>query len=268
MKRALASVASQDYPNLDVVVSDNGPVDEHVTRVVEEARRIIPSLRYVRNATDIGPIGNFAALLNNAHGEYFMWLADDDEITPNYVSELASALDADPTAAAATAHWRLMTDEALGRLVPTTTYPEPSWPARAIRFLWNADDAFFYGLHRTSTLRSGSFPGYWWPNRKVIWNWGYVFLFDEVLRGRIVSVASATNAEFINHDYTDKEHELQASLLPGRLRAVIRRLNVHWLYWRKLVRVGGMAPLPLFILVSALSLAREMGTGLLRGFRR
>jgi glycosyltransferase involved in cell wall biosynthesis len=255
LRRALASVARQDYANLEVLVADNASPGEETARVVESFRESIPGLRYVKHGARLDILENFMFVLRSARGEYFMWLADDDEISPNYISSLAALLDADPSTAAAAGHWVLMESEQRGRVMPTSSYPHSHSLMRAVRFIWHSDDAFFYALHRTACIREARFPGYWWPNRAVLNNWAYVYLLDIVLRGRVV-LAPTTSVQFINHDYTSKSY---ANRRPsaGRLAAeVFRRINVHALYWQKCASAFTPFVLPLVFLVSLGSFAR------------
>src|SRR5439155_795378 len=92
LARALRSVARQDYPNLEVLVADNATPGDETPRVVDSFMASIPNLKYIKHARDIGSFHNFMFLLRAAEGEYFMWLADDDEVSPNYVSSLVVLL--------------------------------------------------------------------------------------------------------------------------------------------------------------------------------
>jgi GT2 family glycosyltransferase len=256
LRRALDAVARQDHVNLEVIVADNATPGDPNAALVDSYRGRIPGLRYVRHSQNIGSLPNFMFLLGAAHGEYFMWLADDDEISPDYVSSLASLLDSDATAAAAAGHWILMEDEKRGRVMPTSSFPQRYALVRALRFIWHSDDAFFYALHRTACLRQATFPGYWWPNRGVFLNWAYVYLLDVVLRGRVV-LASRSTVQFINHDYTQKSYALTRRTPGGVAADVLRRLNVHVLFWRKCVAALSPIVLPAIMAASLASFTRQ-----------
>jgi glycosyltransferase involved in cell wall biosynthesis len=256
LRRALAAVAAQTYPHLDVIVADNHSAGTEAAQVVGEFTAVIPNLRYVRHERNIGAIENFFYLLSVAHGEYFMWLADDDEVSPNYVAALSELLDRDPGAASAAGHWQLMRSESDGQLMPTSAFPQRSALQRVLRFIWRSDDAFFYALHRTAVLRRARFEGYGWPNRRVFLNWAYVLLFDMVLRGRILLPADSS-VRFINHDYTEKDYVGTRATVFGVVMHVTRRFNVHWLYWKKSFANLNPLYLPLIVLTSIASLVRE-----------
>ena len=263
LERALTAVARQDYPNVEVLVADNATPGDAPRRVVESFRGSIAGLAYIRHEESIGPRNNFMYLLRAAKGTYFMWLADDDEISANYVSSLVAMLESNPDASSAAGHWLLMRSERDGQLMPTSSYPQKSALARALRFVWRSDDAFFYGLHRTDILRHATFPGYSWPNREAMLNWAYVYLLDVVLRGRVL-IARDTSVQFINHDYTLKSYASGGRSLARLASHVLRRINVHYLYWKKCARILSPPALPLVVAASVASLLREGGTFALR----
>lgn len=267
LARALAAVAKQDYANLEVLVADNATPGDETGRVVESYRRSIPGLSYIRHEKNIGSLDNFMFLLGAAKGRYFMWLADDDEISPNYVTSLVALLESDPGASSAAGHWVLMQNEQDGRLMPTSSYPQRSALARVLRFVWRSDDAFFYALHRTDVLRQASFRGYWWPNREVLLNWAYVYLLDMVLKGRVL-IAQDTSVQFINHDYTQKSYQTKGRSLAGAFAHACRRVNVHYLYWEKCARVLSPLSIPVVVATSLVSMFREGGTFALRRVMR
>ena len=257
LARALASVSRQDYSNLQVLVSDNASGGSATKRVVDRFKPVIRSLEYVRHERPVPVTSNFLSLLDRASGEYFMWLADDDEISPNYVSCLAALLEADGDVACAAGHWVFLRSEGSpGTVERASNYPERSAMRRVVRFVWRSDDAFFYGLHRTSVLRQASFRGFWWPNRHILKNWAYVFLLDVVLRGRVVLSPDPT-VQFINHEYTAKSYASHRGSAARVLAFASRRLNVHYLYWDKCARRLSPFVMPLIVGTSMVSLCRE-----------
>lgn len=86
LKRAIESVLAQDYPNFELIISDNASTDGTQT-ICEDFYRRDNRIRYLRQASNVGPIANFEAVLDAARGEFFMWLADDDWLDPHYVAE-------------------------------------------------------------------------------------------------------------------------------------------------------------------------------------
>ncbi len=88
LQEALRSALEQTYPNIEVIVSDNCSKDD-TERVVQGFRS--PRLRYFRHETNIGANNNFNFCLEQARGEYFQLLQDDDTIDRDYISTCLEA---------------------------------------------------------------------------------------------------------------------------------------------------------------------------------
>jgi len=258
LRRTLECVANQDYPNLEVIIADNCTPGSDVMVVVESYRNKIKNLRYIKRITNIGLAKNSLGLIDIASGKYFMWLADDDEITKNYVSSLVQLLEDNPDASCAMGNWVCMVNEKEKRLMKTTNLPQRSPFHRALHFVWKTDDAFCYGIHRTSLLREVSIPDYWWPNRNSLVNTAYILLLDIVLSGRVL-LTEDQSVQWINHSYTQKYYERKESksFIESIFIHIMRRINVHCIYWKKISQsIGFLVFIPIAF-VSLISLGKE-----------
>jgi glycosyltransferase involved in cell wall biosynthesis len=93
LRKAIESVLSQDYKNIELIISDNASSDE--TRMCcEEYGSRDTRIRYIRQPINCGMTANFREVLAHATGEYFMWLSDDDWLGPSYISRCISELEA------------------------------------------------------------------------------------------------------------------------------------------------------------------------------
>lgn len=90
---ALDSLLAQDYPNLELLVSDNASTDgtEEIARRYAAAH---PAVRYHRFDANRGPTANFQFVLDEARGRYFMWAAGHDLWSGTYVSSCVRLLEA------------------------------------------------------------------------------------------------------------------------------------------------------------------------------
>jgi glycosyltransferase involved in cell wall biosynthesis len=88
LRAAVQSALDQTYPNLEVVISDNGSVDH-----TEELIRSIadPRIRYFKQEQNLGVTGNFNFCVQQARGAYFLLLCDDDLIDPDFVETCMDA---------------------------------------------------------------------------------------------------------------------------------------------------------------------------------
>jgi len=94
---ALQSLLAQDYPHFELIISDNHSADrtEEICRqfAARDAR-----IRYLRQPQNQGMPWNFACVVREAQGEYFMWAAHDDLFDPAYIRKCLEKLAAHPQA--------------------------------------------------------------------------------------------------------------------------------------------------------------------------
>lgn len=95
LPRAVTSLLAQDYPNIEIVISDNASSDG-TQALCEEFRRQDSRVHYIRQALNIGVTANFAETFSQSHGRYYMSIGDDDWLEPNYVSQCMKVLLQEP----------------------------------------------------------------------------------------------------------------------------------------------------------------------------
>lgn len=258
IRRALASVAAQSYRDFVLVISDNAGKDPETLAAVREMSDDLPNVVLVAQKENIGALGNFKFVLAAAETEYFMWLSDDDEISPDYLEELVGLLDADPGAVTAMGKWMHMTSPTDG-VVRSQIRPEGTQRMqRLFHFVaGNADDSAFYGVHQTDCLRQSRVLNYLPPNRGVLTNFCYLLLFDMLWLGRFRFGRSAT---WICHNYSEKEYDRAlARGVRDRLKTLLRRLNLYAIYIGKTARKGPIL-IPAILVASLLGITRDIVT--------
>jgi glycosyltransferase involved in cell wall biosynthesis len=97
LERAVRSALAQDHPALEVLVSDDASPDPAVAAVGGALARADQRVRFVAQPRNLGHAGNYQWVLEQAGGDYFMWLSDDDWLDPDYVSRCLAALRDDPS---------------------------------------------------------------------------------------------------------------------------------------------------------------------------
>ncbi len=267
LRRALESVAQQDYQPLEVIVADNATEGDEVSSVIAAFRDRIVGLRYVRHATNIGAVDNFEFCLAEAAGDFFMWLADDDELAANSLAALAQPLQSDSSIVTVVPYWRLMRSPHTGRAIEQRVYESHSALRRVVRYVWRANDAFYYAMHRRTELLKCRFRPFLWPNATLGYNATYPFLMTLVLAGRIVSVRDP-RVEWINHSYSEKSYAGPGSLLVYVPKYVLRRLNLHAIYFTQVYRGLGILAALVVVPVSMASLAVEFAREFVRRLRQ
>jgi glycosyltransferase involved in cell wall biosynthesis len=155
LPQALESLLTQDFDDVEVVISDNASVDDTPELCAAYAARD-PRIRYVRNERNLGSIPNFNRLVGLARGEYFKWAAHDDWCEPEFVRRCVEVLDADPGVVLCHAK-ATRVDEAGDTMVVDLDPLDVRSPDPAERFrqvLWSLRAIYpIYGVIRTEALR-------------------------------------------------------------------------------------------------------------------
>lgn len=158
LRRAIESAQAQTYPNLEIVVSDNGSTDD-----TEQICRALCSndvrIRYFRQDANMGPTDNFLFVLRQARGLFFMWLADDDWVDADYVAKCVAVHRADPGFAvvAGLAHGYLA-----GAPIGDGDFlnlHHPSAASRVLKYYSQVgENSIHYGVMRTAVLAKCEYP--------------------------------------------------------------------------------------------------------------
>lgn len=97
----LDSIAAQSRPPDELVVCDDGSIDDTIARVRAFAERAPFPVRLHEAAGEpLGPADNFARAMTAAHGDIVVLCDQDDVWEPNRLATTAEALDRRPSAVA------------------------------------------------------------------------------------------------------------------------------------------------------------------------
>lgn len=91
IREALDSLLAQTFADFELIISDNASTDA-TQSICEEYERRDPRVRYVRQAENKGAVANFQFVLDQAHGELFMWAAYDDLWAPDFLMDAMTLL--------------------------------------------------------------------------------------------------------------------------------------------------------------------------------
>jgi glycosyltransferase involved in cell wall biosynthesis len=93
--RTLTSIWQQEYPNLEIVISDNCSTDG-TQEVIQELCKEHSEIKFFRQESNLGMIPNFEFVLKKSSGKYFMWVADDDALEPGILMKYITFLEKHP----------------------------------------------------------------------------------------------------------------------------------------------------------------------------
>jgi glycosyltransferase involved in cell wall biosynthesis len=169
--RAIDSLLAQDYPNIELIVSDNGSTDGTEAIGRDYAKRF-EKIRYIRQATNLGACPNFNFVLGEATGEYFMWAADHDLHEPTFVSRCVAALEAGPDAVLAYPQTLLIDEDGkvIEEMDDQIDLEQASALARYKHLIWNLSlSNMVYGVaRRRAMVAAGGYKDVLAPDRLVL----------------------------------------------------------------------------------------------------
>ncbi|MBI2513783.1 MAG: glycosyltransferase family 2 protein [Opitutae bacterium] len=108
---AIASALRQDYPNLEILISDDASTDDSVA-VIRRLAASDPRVRIVSQPRNLGMVAHWNWCLRETRGAYIKFLFGDDAFNSAHaISRLVDLLETHPSAVIATCARRVM-DEA------------------------------------------------------------------------------------------------------------------------------------------------------------
>ena len=225
---------------------------------------VVPETILLSQKKNLGIYGNKTFLVKYAKTEFFCWLADDDEISSNYLEELYKLLNKNNQISSACGKCKLLYNNKVNYFKPNYL-SSSNKSIRIINFIflsnYHFDDSFFYSLHRLKYLKKLSFNGYFFPNKDIFTNWCFVYLFELLLESPIIY---SEKTELIMHVYTTKYYKrsIRVFSLISKLKASVRRINVYLYYCQKTI-LNSPIHLPLVLMLSLIGFFRDIKKSLI-----
>lgn len=206
LMRAIESIKSQTYRNLEIIVSDNGSTDPDIERLIKAFVAEDPRVTCTLHPQNRGAFFSFRFLLKQAKGKYFIWLADDDYWCPTYIEHLLASHQQSGAALtygrAAIADLHVQGEDQWLKEMPSNKNAIDAL-ASFIRF---DSDAAFYGIFNTATgqrlaylLRDWSLPSAWLQgNPSLAYNFvSYSFLYGLLASGGYCNASDSHCIHFV-----------------------------------------------------------------------
>ncbi|WP_432505524.1 glycosyltransferase family 2 protein [Kineococcus arenarius] len=93
----IESALSQDFEDLEVVISDNASTDG-TAEICQGFARRDPRVRYVHHEEHVGVADSFSRTFSLCRSEFFKWAASDDISHPTFVGKALKVLEEHPAA--------------------------------------------------------------------------------------------------------------------------------------------------------------------------
>lgn len=176
---ALNSALAQDYPNLEIVISDDCSSDRTFDIASDIAKNYHGPHKIIlhRNEPNLGIGGNFHQAYTLSSGEWLFMAAGDDVFLPNRCRVVAEAIKAHPAALAIASNYEIIDGD--GRSLGYNIHPSPLRPGAAIAWQRRVFTEFL-PLSRDNKLED--FPLY---TRVFLLGGVYVCVSDVLLKYRI-----------------------------------------------------------------------------------
>jgi glycosyltransferase involved in cell wall biosynthesis len=97
LQQSIGSLLSQDYGNLELIISDNNSTDSSL-ELCQEYQSKDNRIRLYKNDSNIGATKNFNKVFHLSSGKYFMLACHDNLWDKSYVSKCVAKLEENPTA--------------------------------------------------------------------------------------------------------------------------------------------------------------------------
>ena len=97
VSESVQSILDQDYPNLEVIISDNGSTDS-TPEILRGFSERDDRIRLFTHAENRGATWNFNFVFSRGQGGLFKWATHDDLCAPSFIRECVSALESTPGA--------------------------------------------------------------------------------------------------------------------------------------------------------------------------
>lgn len=170
LAQSLDALLAQTFTDFELIISDNGSTDRtgQIARQYEAKDRRV---RYVHHPENRGSTFNHNFVVEQARGEFFKWVSDDDLYAPDLLQRCIDALDTHPQIVLAHA-WTAFIDQT-GQITNAIDYPlatdvaDPVERFRSLLYTHGGDD--FYGIIRMSVLHKiKPFGSFHWADRTIV----------------------------------------------------------------------------------------------------
>ena len=221
LEHTLKNILEQDYPNFEIIITDNNPGGEP-EQVAKKYASAHANIKYVQHPENKGALKNWNSLVNYAIGDYFIYAGAHDLWSDHFLKELYNSIKNNPGAvlAYAPSYWM---EEALSDSKISTGFFDTSGNSLVQRFnavFWGPEEAL-YGLMRMDVIKSSRLQA------QIIGS-GAAWLAEMALSGDFV-VANGV----CRYRRKNRSNENRHERLKRYHNTLFKRKKQYWLpYWK------------------------------------
>lgn len=169
LKTAIKNVLEQDYPNIEIIISNNCS-NKEVTVFLQKVKKTNNNIKLYEQKELLSAFENFGWLVGRSEGKYFLWAAHDDLRPKDYVSKLVSKLETTPRAVLAFP--TLYVSDTFGKNYQLKEFNFENHNCNILqRMRKSAINQCYhiYGVWRTDALKKIPFIyNPWWPDTPIM----------------------------------------------------------------------------------------------------
>ena len=95
LRQCLDSLISQTFTDFELIISDNAS-DDKTSDICKSYTGKFKNFRYIKHEKNMGMKWNFNFVLQQANCDYFLWVAVDDILLPNFLQKNIDVLEIEP----------------------------------------------------------------------------------------------------------------------------------------------------------------------------
>ena len=153
--QAIESILSQDFENIQLIISDNCSTD-NTEEICLEYQKMDKRIRYHRLEENLGGHTNFLNVLGLSSAPYFMWASHDDLRERTFITKCLERLESDPSIALVYPRSKVLDNNSrfLGIANDHVNANQDSGVERFRHLIWEIGMCnMVYGLYRTNILK-------------------------------------------------------------------------------------------------------------------
>ena len=96
IEAAMDSALAQDYPNLEIIISDDASTDNTVEIIQKYVEQYPQKIKLFTANKNNGVTENWFSAVSHCNGKYITGVAGDDSIPPQKISKQVAVMESDP----------------------------------------------------------------------------------------------------------------------------------------------------------------------------
>ena len=253
LRGVVDSWLAQIYTNFELIISNDASMDD-TDRICREYAKKDPRIRYYKQEKNLGCPACYKFILNQARGEYFIWVSDDDLWDKRFLEDCVEVFKKDPKLIMVFAN---MVDIDKNRAVIKELDPAKYFPSSKDTYerlkahmLFYFDDGklqLLFGLWKRKTVLDDPLFGPHAKNDRPPYYWGFdnYFVFRNLAKG---PAGFVPHIRFFRRSRVPEEYRESCPFVPRIFVTLVHRLekifrSPYFLYIMKcILRIKELSP--------------------------